>query len=156
MMIRCILPLIAGVTLLTACTSAPFTQQQPATAEQVVAQIAHVILTVKPGLTYTSETDPNKLLGRPGQYTSKATFTDSRITPGFLDEPDSVGRGGSVEVFPDEQAAQNRSKYVQAVTAGLPAAVEYDYTAGPVLVRVGKALTPAQAGEYQKALNEIR
>jgi hypothetical protein len=146
---------ILGLVLLTACGTpiTSFAGQQPQlTAQQVVAQLAQRVPTVKPGVVYTAATDPNHLLGRPGQYTSKATFTDSRITPGFLDGPNSVGRGGSVEAFPDEQAAQNRSKYLQAVAASFPAAVEYDYTSGPVLVRVGKILTPAQASEYQKAL----
>jgi hypothetical protein len=50
-----------------------------------------------------------------------------------------------VEVFADEQGAHNRTRYIQGIAAGLPMAVEYDYVSGSVLVRVGKALTPAQA-----------
>ena len=30
-------------------------------------------------ITYTEKTDPNNLLGRPNQYTSKANFSDIRI-----------------------------------------------------------------------------
>jgi hypothetical protein len=70
-------------------------------------------------VVYTAETDPSHLLGRPGQYLSQAMFADSRIHPSSFDQPESVDRGGSVEV------------------------------------RVGKALTPAQAGEYQMALEGI-
>ena len=33
-----------------------------------------------PSLVFTAENDPNHLLGRPNGYTSKASFTDSRIT----------------------------------------------------------------------------
>jgi hypothetical protein len=54
----------------------------------------------------------------------------------------SHNRGGSAKVFPDEQGAQARMKYIQAIAVGFPMAVEYDYTSGPVLVRVGKILTP--------------
>jgi hypothetical protein len=46
-------------------------------------------------------------------------------------------------------------RYIQAIAAGLPAAVECDYTSGPVLLRVARSLTPAQAAEYQKALADI-
>ena len=146
---------ILGLALLTACGTpiTSFAGQQPQlTAQQIVAQLAQRVPTVKPGMVYTAETDPNHLLGRPGQYTSKVAFTDSRVQPRPFDAPDAIERGGSVEVFPDEQGAQNRMKYIQAIAAGFPMAVEYDYTSGPVLVRVGKILTPAQAGEYQKAL----
>lgn len=61
-----------------------------------------------------------------------------------------------MEVFPDEQGAQNRLKLMQALASGgfLPA-VEYDYVSGAVLVRVSRILTPAQAREYQKALSGI-
>jgi hypothetical protein len=34
-----------------------------------------------------------------------------------------------------------------------PMVSEYDYVSGPVLLRVSKELTAAQAGEYQAVLN---
>ena len=46
-------------------------------------------------------------------------------------------------------------QFIQNSASGFPAAVEYDYTSGPVLVRVARPLTPAQAAEYQKALADI-
>jgi hypothetical protein len=149
-----------GLALLMACApTAPITsfvgQQHQLTAQQVVEQLAQRLPTVKLGLVYTAEIDPNHLLGRPGQYSSKVAFTDSRIQPAPFDAPDSIDRGGSVEVFDDAQGATTRMKYIQAIASGFPMAVEYDYTSGPVLVRVGKIFTPAQAGEYQKALAAI-
>ena len=46
---------------------------------------------------------------------------------------------------------------IQSVTKRVPAVSEYDYDydygSGPVLLRVSKELTPAQAGEYQAVLN---
>lgn len=42
----------------------PATDQQPLTAEQVVAELANRLSTAKPGVTYTVDTDPNQLLGR--------------------------------------------------------------------------------------------
>ena len=46
-------------------------------------------------------------------------------------------------------------KYIQTITAGIQFAAEYDSSSGPVLLRLGQALTPGQAAEHQKALNEI-
>ena len=59
---------------------------------------------------FTTETDPNKLLGRPNGYTSKASFTDNRIKATDVkdDRTDSVDQGGTVEVYPDEAGATAR------------------------------------------------
>jgi hypothetical protein len=129
----------------------------PRTAEQVVTELAKRIPTVTPGVVFTAETDPNRLLGRPTGYLSKASFTDSRIPAEEVTGTGegAVERGGSVEVFADEQGAQRRMHFIKNIASGFPAAVEYDYTLGPVLLRVARALTPAQAAEYQKALAAI-
>ena len=173
MIFRTTLPVVLGLTLLAACGYTPTgtnttqtADQQPATArqqltaEQVVAQLAHAISTVKPSVVYTAETDPNHQLGRPNGYLSKASFTDIRIDPKhatvYTDTTNgAVDLGGSVEVFPDAQGAQARAKYIEGLTAAMPMLTEYEYVSGPVLVRLGKTLTPTQAGEYQKALNGI-
>jgi hypothetical protein len=55
-------------------------------------------------------------------------------------------------VFADEAAATARAGYIQAVTKSLPAAAEYDYVAGPVLVRVSHLLTPDQAKGFEAAV----
>ena len=116
--------LLAAVmlTAATACSSAPTpSASAPApaaalepepvaarTAEQVVSDLAAAVGSVKPGVVYTAETDPNKLLGRPNGYTSKASFTDSRIKASDVRDTSSgsVDLGGSVEVYADE--AQRR------------------------------------------------
>ena len=41
------------------------------------------------------------------------------------------------------------------VTASATAAAEYDYLAGPILLRVSHTLTPFQAAQYQAALDKI-
>ncbi|EOD63155.1 hypothetical protein [Amycolatopsis vancoresmycina] len=147
----------AASFLLVSCSSAdsstPAAAPAPAaSADQVVAKLAGKIPTVKLVKTYTAEDDPNHLLGRPNGYTSKAAFADSRIPVDQLDgtAPDSTDRGGSVEVFADEAGAKARMDLVQAATKGLDP--EYDYVAGPVLVRVSHLLTPDQAKEYESAV----
>lgn len=122
-------------------------------AESVVKSLAESIDDAQSATVYTAASDPNKLLGRPGGYTSKADWTDQRAKP-KLD--DAVQLGGSVEVYEDETAAEKRKKYIAAILEGAPAfGAEYHYVKGGVLLRVSGALTPEQAAEYEKALDQL-
>ena len=123
------------------------------TAVQALAQITNTIPTAKQSIVITDENDKNHLLGRPGQYTSRVTFTDSRIKPADVEglDQDDVERGGMIEVFANPADAKTRSDYIQAIVKKMPAWLEYDYPHGIYLVRVSKFLTPAQAAEYDKA-----
>lgn len=126
------------------------------TAEEVVTALAARIPTMKPSVVFTADTDPNKILGRPGGYTSKQSFSDTRIPADNVigAKPGAVEYGGSVEVFDSEQAAGKRKAYVDSFS-GIQLAVEYSWVSGPVLLRVSRQLTPTQASEYQKALDAI-
>lgn len=124
------------------------------TAAEVTALLASKIPSVSLVKDYTAADDVNQLLGRPGGYTSKTAFRDSRIpadkTPGSA--PDDVLVGGSVEVFGSDADAKGRMDYITQIGKRMPAAVEYDYVVGPVLVRVSRVLTPEQAQQYEAAL----
>lgn len=138
----------------SATASAEGSQSDPATAREVLEDLSGRVSAAKLGTVVTAENDPNKLLGRPQQYTSKVTFTDSRIAAADvegLDKDDSL-RGGAVEVFGSEGDAKARSEYIQSVTKKLPSLAEYHYQDGPVLVRVSHYLTPKQAADYKAAL----
>lgn len=139
-----------GVLALAGC-AVPGEQRS---AEQVVREITNRVAHATPGVVITAETDPNHLLGRPGGYTSKATFVDSRIDPsGVLDPmPGSVDIGSSVEVFDDASGAERRAEYIRSIGEAAPVLTEYDYVAGSVLLRVSGELTPTQAAEYEAAL----
>ncbi|MEU9192607.1 hypothetical protein [Streptomyces hundungensis] len=161
----------ATVLLLPGCSNTPPTADgRPATAvssrpapatpaarttdaTSAFKSLAAGVKTATFGTTVTAEIDGNHLLGRPGQYTSKITFTDSRIkaadTQGL--EAGDVGYGGSIEVFTDNNDAETRAKYIQTVTRGIPALGEYDYVHGTSVIRVSRLLTPAQAKEYDTA-----
>jgi hypothetical protein len=127
------------------------------TAEQVTQKLSEKIPSVSLTKTYTAEDDPNKKLGRPGQYTSKTAFADSRVPKeGLPDDNTQVEHGGGVEVFPDEAGANARKELIQAAGKSLGGLIaEYDYVKGGVLVRVSSKLTPDQAKEYEIALNAI-
>lgn len=102
----------------------------------------------------TASTDPNHLLGRPGGYVSKTLFADRRVRGESL--ADGTVAGGSVEVYPAAAGALSRGKYLARVSAAIPVlGTEYDYVAGPVLLRLSGRLTPVQAKGYERALARI-
>jgi hypothetical protein len=128
----------------------------PPTADQVMQQLAAKVPSAKLGIVYTAENDPNHLLGRPNGYTSKISFTDSRVDKKRVEgqASDAVDAGGSVEVYQDADGAARRAKYIQDLQKAAPIlGTEYGYLEGPVLVRVSGNLTPTQAAEYKTALD---
>jgi len=58
-------------------------------------------------------------------------------------------------VFATATDATARAAYIQTVTNTLPAAAEYDFVHGTVLIRVSHYLTPAQAADYDKAGSQL-
>ncbi len=89
-------------------------------------------------------TDPNKLLGRPGQYLAKLVW---RIE----------GLGGSdddatVEFYPDLKGAQARAEYIRKVGEASPMFLQYVYVneKRAAVLRVPKALTPTQAKAWEE------
>lgn len=124
-------------------------------ASAVIAKLKAAKLPIGEVTVYTAASDPNHLLGRPGGYTSKAAFTDTRINPNDARDttPGSVDLGGSVEVFATSGDAAAREQYIRAVEKAAPiVGTEYDYVSGPVLLRVSQVLTPQQAEQYKAAL----
>ncbi|WP_333740898.1 hypothetical protein [Streptomyces sp. IBSBF 2806] len=126
-----------------------------ATSREVFTDLSGGVAAAKLNTVVTAENDPNKLLGRPHQYSSKVTFTDSRIAASDVEglDKDDTLRGGAVEVFESAEDAKARADYIESVTKSLPMLAEYHYLSGPVLVRVSHYLTPQQAGEYKAALD---
>jgi hypothetical protein len=97
---------------------------------------------------YNAGTDPNRLLGRPGLYTSKSNFIDTRIDQsGFAGEKTiDTEQGGSVEVFASDGDAKRRADYVRSITRGSALFAEYSYLRDRVFLRLSKR-TDAEAGE---------
>ncbi|SOE31838.1 hypothetical protein [Streptomyces sp. OK228] len=129
------------------------TASKPLTARTAFDKISASVASAKLSGTVTAENDPNHLLGRPSQYTSKVTFSDSRISADDVSGTDKgdVDRGGAIEFFATPSDAKARAEYIQTVTKSMPALSEYDYVQGATLVRVSHYLTPKQAGEYKAA-----
>lgn len=159
---RSILP-IAAILLTAACSSpkAATTADSGTSADKpLTASSAFTKLSVKSATlsgVVTAANDANHLLGRPNQYTSKVTFTDSHIKAADVEGTDKgdVSRGGAIEVFGDAASAQARAKYIQTVTKSMPVLSEYDYVHGVVLVRVSHYLAPDQAAVYKQASDKL-
>ncbi|KQX47255.1 MULTISPECIES: hypothetical protein [unclassified Streptomyces] len=123
------------------------------TAGDAFKALSDKVASAKLSGVVTEDNDPNHLLGRPHQYTSKVTFTDARIKVDDVAdaEPGSVGLGGAIEVFTTTADAQARADYIQNVTKGMPVLAEYDFVSGTALIRVSHYLTPTQAADYKTA-----
>jgi hypothetical protein len=147
--------LTAGVLAFTlaACSGATTDLDAAGVVQVLTDQGLPVTLTV----AYTEANDPNKLLGRPNGYTSKASFTDQRVDASAVAgaKEGDLKLGGSVEVFEDAGQAEQRADYIQEIGKRMSMLSEYSYVAGPVLVRVSKELTPTQAAEFETALGKI-
>lgn len=99
---------------------------------------------------YTEETDPNALLGRPHQYTQKASWDDRRADPTIRKQ-----RLMTVEVFASAEDLEQRRRYVEAITSSASVFAEYQYVHQNALLRLHHALTPKQAREYESALKTL-
>jgi hypothetical protein len=168
--IRRILPLVVAV-LLAACgtassgnsnshvraiTPTPKVPHTGQSADQILAGLKSNGLPIGGSVIYTAATDPNALLGRPGQYIGKINFKDTRIPDSGTQGADiSVDDGGSIEVFSTTEDATKRLKYVQGIATSISLFSEYDYQDGLVLLRVSHLLTPDQAQEYDTALKAL-
>jgi hypothetical protein len=144
-------------TATSSASAAGETKAASADATAILQKLQSAGLPITDSIVITEDNDPNNLIGRPGQYTSKVVFADRR-TGVALDKatPDN-GSGGSVEVFANAAAAKSRSDYIQTSLAALgPAAgTEYDYLTGAALVRVAGALRPSEAAQYEAAVKAM-
>ena len=105
-------------------------------------------------IEYTAKNDPNDLLGRPNQYTSKVTFEDTRLKPDPMAHKFDVQNGGSIEVFENQENAITRKEYLESIGKGSSPLSEYVYREDTVLLRLSHRLTPNQAEEYEDALKD--
>jgi hypothetical protein len=106
-------------------------------------------------IVYNATTDPNHLLGRQGEYTSKDAWVDpAAVTAGAgspSSDPGGTEFGGGIEVFSTVADAQARLAYLKAFRP--PFGDGYDYLAGSAILRLSNYLTPAQAAKFRAAFN---
>ncbi|MFD9663469.1 hypothetical protein ACFWAY_17870 [Rhodococcus sp. NPDC059968] len=100
-------------------------------------------------VVYDENSDPNELIGRPGQYTSAARLADSRGDA----QSDGIDGGAVVEVFASESDAANRSRYIQDTLSDLGPAfgTEWHFLAKASLLRISGGLGLTAKNEYEQA-----
>ncbi|MCU7820759.1 hypothetical protein [Kitasatospora sp. DSM 101779] len=130
-------------------------------AAAVTKRLLATGLPVKLTATYSGADDPDGLLGRPRQYTSKAAFDDTRVSNSPLAKEEAAGHrrdavsyGGAVEVFaaPEDAEARAGDLAGRPQSTGGGARPDYVYRSGVVVVRVSHLLTPEQAQAYARAV----
>lgn len=143
-----------SLAVLTACGSPAANQATPTTHPATSAAATHSApaladasqLATRMGLkaftAYNATTDPNNLLGRQGEYTSKINWSDAS-DPGQL--------SNSIEVFSNTGDMNSRLEYLKAFKP--PFGDGYDYTAGTAILRLSSDWTPAQAKQLQVKFN---
>jgi len=127
----------------------------PQSADEVLQGLKEKDLPIGESVAYTAANDPNDLLGRPNQYTSKVNFKDTRLNPHSVVDKFDVQNGGSIEVFENQDDAIARKNYVESIRKVFAPAAEYTYREGTVVLRLSHQLTPKQAAEYENALKDV-
>ena len=133
----------------------PETSEPAADLEVDAAALAAALVDAVDSATgfteYTEDSDPNDLIGRPGQYVSAASIADDGA------EGDRGVDGGAViEVFASESDAQARSEYILAILEDSPMfGLEWHHLDGVALLRVSGALKPSVNEVYAEAWASI-
>jgi 2,4-dienoyl-CoA reductase-like NADH-dependent reductase (Old Yellow Enzyme family) len=148
---------ILAVSALVGCkasTSEPTKAEAPKveTAEQAVKALLGAGLPVADIKVITPETDENNMMGRPGGYTSKAYFADTRHPP---TQDKLVIVENNIEGFSSEDDAQRRADYVTEIAKSMPMMAQYVYRSGKFVLRLDRALLPDQAKAYEAALAKV-
>lgn len=123
-------------------------------ARAVLAKLVDAGIPATNTFVQTSSTDPNHLLGRPSQYTSRVSFDlpsgDTSAPPGHVD------RGGVVEVFDSATDAAARRDYIMALLVADPIlGTESDYLHGRILVRVAGRVPQTITTQVRLAVEEL-
>ena len=123
--------------------------EQKFTTDSLIKVFKDAALPVGPVTTYDASTDPNELLGRPGQYVGKAKWVETRIKQSSIQGSDP--KGGDVEIFDSQKSMDQRWQYLGGFSDSSLLGF-YMYHSGNAIVRLEHDLTPDQAAEYEAAL----
>lgn len=131
------------------------TKPKSTDATSIVNALKATGLPISKMVAYTASDDPNKMLGRPGQYTSKVNFVITTAKNPPQPNDIEVSNGGSIEVFSNADDAKTRYEYIAKLAKSVPMLNEYDFRDGNVVMRISNDLTPIQEKKYEKALTTI-
>jgi len=121
------------------------------TAENLAEQLRDAGAPVGETASYNESTDPDGLLGRPGQYLSRINFADLRIRP-LASDVIEVKDGGAIEVFASPADAARRLDSLEGIAGDL---ATRRHVEGRVLLRLSDALTVEEASVYEGAFRTV-
>lgn len=136
-------------------TQSAQTKPKSTDATSIVNLLKATGLPISKMVAYTASDDPNKMLGRPGQYTSKVNFVITTAKNPPQPNDIEVSNGGSIEVFANVDDAKTRYTYLAAFAKSVPMLNEYDFRDGDVVMRISNNLTPTQEKKYENSLTKI-
>lgn len=140
---------IGGALGSVAAAAIPSTNEliTSATEMVLVSSLKSSGLPVQGVASLTAATDPDKLLGQPGQYSSKIVWKDARAG---ADE-------AAIELFPDAASMQTRLQALQSIPKTSPQYTPYvsGDPARKTLIRLPKGLAPDQVQGYQRWLSTV-
>ena len=141
-------PVAASASVEVAKVAPPAPEMKLIEDTQHITDQLKTIPTLGKVVIYTEDTDPNNLLGRPGQYVGKLNFGDTRYKDKKAED------FATIEIFKTEAERDARHDYVDNVTKGTPFFM-YQYKHENLLMRLPHEMTPTQAKEYEAALNRM-
>lgn len=117
---------------------------EPFTAKEVKKALEGSDFDVSDVVVYDEDTDPNELLGRPGQYVVKVNFKTN-------------GGDGSIEGYEDIDGAKGRKKYIDNLAKTQPIAVQYIYIneRRTAVLRIPKEVKPKEAKRWEKWFQKL-
>ncbi len=122
-------------------------------AEEIINSMKEKSTNIGKIVVFSSDNDPNNLLGRPNQYTSKIQFEDVRIDQSYLNENEV--KGGTIEVFSSKKDMENRKSYIESISSQSSLFAQYIYSKGYAILRLECDITPEQAKEYEELFYQI-
>ena len=121
-------------------------------AEEISNDLKGSSLAIDNIVVYTADTDVNHLLGKPGQYISKANFADTTLEQFDKANP----KGGIVETFSNSKDLNARKDYIESIEQQMPALLETFVVNGNYLLRLNKDLTIDQVTAYKNAFMALK
>lgn len=140
---------------------APSEEAAPAdlTAEEALEALRSQNGHVTDVLVWDESTDINEMLGRPGQYISKADFSDDRVEETWETEEERMAsglQGGTLETFESESDCDGRCEYLKKFMNSEMGAFglnQYVYKYPKAILRVSYSIIPSEAEVYKSQMD---
>jgi uncharacterized lipoprotein NlpE involved in copper resistance len=115
------------------------------TTDEIKSKLSSANIPAESFVIYSADTDPNKFLGKEGQYIAKMDWIDSRHK--------GEDNYCTVEIFKNTDDMKARRAYIEAIEKRLPSmseGVKIEYKTS--LIRLNGTLTETESAQYIAAL----